>query len=104
MTLGYKFASYILYIFSIFFVQYTKPHPFKNLPISDSGDDIICQSSVSNQYFEEKKYWNMCLPKNWLLDQNSIAHLSTIAFLSPSRCCLGISDIANANCSCMFVS
>ena len=41
---------------------------------------------------------------NWLLDHNSIACFSYKSPLQPffSWCCFGISDIASANCVCMF--
>ena len=43
------------------FVQYTLLHPLKDLPNSESGDDIICKS-VSKHY-SEQRYWYVLTQK-----------------------------------------
>ena len=107
MTLGYKCASYILN----YFFQYLLSNILSSTPLKKKiqTQNLEMTSSVNHQSASIilNKDTDMCLPRNWLLDQNIIACFPPIGhhcFSLTVVACMGISDIANANCICMFVS
>ena len=75
----YEFVSYILQEFFNYFSFSCYAPPLKNLPNSDSLDDIISQSSVS-----WTKDTDICLPTKWILDYNGSACFPTIGYHSLS--------------------
>ena len=99
----YEFVSYILQEFFNYFSFSCYAPPLKNLPNSDSLDDIISQTSVS-----WTKDTDICLPTKWNLDYNGsacfpmIGHHSLFFFVIflehswHSKCSLHNTSLGNA--------